>query len=410
MRRVGRARRSAVVAASAVVLALAVVVGGCEAIVGSGLPAYTCTGTDPDACPAGSFCSAGACIPCETLACVGEDGGPDGNPVDGAPSEAASDGSPDVPSLDSATDVADVAGDVASDVVADGKGDAVADGSADAIADAPADVMGDARLDAPLEAGCGGLGCACTVASDCNGGICGNANVLGTTFTSANGSLCTQTCCTSADCPSGDVCYGSGNAGNYCVAATALGRPATQGTSAPGAICQDNGDCRSGSCELGVCVDLCCAATDCSNGTSCALDSVGIDGHEVFACLPTAGVAPHATCSVSANCASEDCVSGTCRPPCCGVASCMTAGFGACELATVGQDSVYSCTYPSGAPTGSAVGQTCTKATDCATRACDTTAGTCTAPCCTDADCATYGSYVCRPAGAAPYNLICSKT
>jgi hypothetical protein len=38
------------------------------------------------------------------------------------------------------------------------------------------------------------------------------------------------------------------------------------------------------------------------------------------------------------------------------------------------------------------------------------TAGACSASCCVDADCSAFGSYVCRPASAAPFNLLCVKS
>ncbi len=384
------------------VLLVLAAAGGCEAIVGTALPSYQCTGTDPSSCPAGSYCSGSACVPCDPAHCGGsidaaldapaDSPGFDTSPLDTSPADVPrADSLPPFDGSIDATDATDAATEVGSEA-----GDAL--------------TSGDAPEGGP-EAGCAAIGCACTGSSGCLSGICGNADALGSTFTMAHGASCTEACCTAADCPSGYVCYGPGNAGSYCVSSAALGRPATLGSAAPGELCLGDGDCRSGICQMGLCVDLCCSDSDCNNGTSCSLDTAGIDGSEVFACLATLGAVPaHGACASPSQCASGDCESSTCRPRCCSLASCTASGFNACELEPEGSDSVYECSFPTSPPSGGSFGASCVKATDCASRTCDTAGGTCSAACCLDADCSTFGNYVCRPAGASPYNLICTKS
>jgi hypothetical protein len=275
------------------------------------------------------------------------------------------------------------------------------DGAEESVSEASADAPADGG-----DAGCG-IGCACTTASGCTTGICGTFEVLGMAFTAAHGTVCTATCCTSANCPAGYVCFGPGNAGGYCVLSTDLGAPATLGVAGPGATCHLNTDCRSGSCAAGHCVDMCCLDSDCATGTSCALDTSGVNGHESFVCsVPTGTGALHASCTSASQCADNVCAFDTCRGHCCGAASCSASGFTVCSLDTAGSDSVYYCDYPS-LPSGSSFGQSCVHATDCTSHECNAASATCTDACCQDSDCTTYGNYVCRPATVAPYNLIC---
>ena len=218
---------------AAVLGALAAVGAGCEAIVGSSLPPYSCAGTSPSACPAGSYCSNGACVPCSGVACGAGDASFDAAVGDG-PTESA---------LNTGPDAAD----------ARAEGGAVEAGPDGAVGDAPSvDGEADAMPDAVVDAACdGGVGCACSSATSCTSGICGLADVLGTALVTAHGATCVTSCCTSSDCVAGDVCYAPGNAGTYCVPSTWVGAPATLGTATGGATCHANTDCRSGSCQGG---------------------------------------------------------------------------------------------------------------------------------------------------------------
>ncbi len=366
------------------VLAAWLLAGGCETIVPSDLPPYTCSGTDPTVCPVGMHCVGSSCVACSTPDCSESSDGGGGDVVADATDATVNDST----ETDTATE--------------GGPQDSTA-------AEAPADVAVDSSpIPEAGDGGCpGSLGCPCTTSAQCTSGICGDSTLLTSSFTSANGSLCTTPCCTAGSCPAGFVCFGPGTGGNYCVPAPTLGRPAVLGSNLPGANCAGDGDCRSGKCLFSQCVDTCCADTDCTNGTVCSVDSSGLDGHQVFACLPHSGSAAHQSCTSSSQCASNDCDTNLCRPHCCNTASCAPSGFHACELDVLGSDDSLGCTYPSSSPTGATFGQPCTTYTDCVSRACNQTAGTCTEHCCLDSDCAPLGNYVCRPAPTSPYYLLC---
>src|SRR5262249_46865351 len=135
---------------------------------------------------------------------------------------------------------------------------------ADAGVDAPTSVP---DVNAPNEAGDGreGLppGAPCRVDAECEKHLCGTSAILTTTIVSTEtGPLCTQTCCTSADCPSGFVCFGTGTGGNFCVLAEKAKRTPSTGGAPPGAACTSDEQCRSGYCLEGYCLDTCCAASD----------------------------------------------------------------------------------------------------------------------------------------------------
>jgi hypothetical protein len=51
----------------------------------------------------------------------------------------------------------------------------------------------------------------------------------------------------------------------------------------------------------------------------------------------------------------------------------------------------------------------CSQDDKCASQVCDNAAGKCTDFCCVDQDCASFGTYVCRPRVAAPHYLICVR-
>src|SRR5207244_1905539 len=113
------------------------------------------------------------------------------------------------------------------------------------------------------------LGAECVVDSECETGLCGTSTILTTSIISGSSKpICTQTCCTSNDCPSSFVCFSGGTGGSYCVPAVKAGR-ATPGGNVAGATCSTPTQCRSGSCESGRCIDTCCTVSDCATGTTC---------------------------------------------------------------------------------------------------------------------------------------------
>ena len=350
-------------------VAALVSVGGCEVLVPSDLPSYTCNGNDPSACPAGQYCVNSACVQCDPQLCG--DGGPPSDALDVTTDSTLSDAPP-------------------TDTPADSTG----------LPESASDVSADISMDVPNppDTGCGGaLGCPCASPIDCTSHICGVAAVLSPGFVTANGALCTQTCCTSADCPGGFVCYAAGTGGSYCVGATLLGRPSTLGGAGPGASCVMPTDCRSGNCSASQCEDTCCSDTNCASPAVCSL-TASINGHTSFVCVNHTGSAYGASCTVGSSCASGDCSVMSCRPRCCGRPSALTLNYHACELDSVSTDLFDYGTYPGSDATGVAFGQHCTRNTDCLTRNCNLATMTCSDLCCVDSDCSTYGSYVCRPA------------
>jgi hypothetical protein len=374
-----RGRSAALLVVGIATAAVLAVAGGCEAIVGTDLPAYTCAVGDPTACPAGMYCANSTCMACDSQHCGGvNEAGVDATGQDGTATDSR-------PPVDATSDTTPPPNDAP-----------------------PPDVT-----PPPDTGGLSPVGAACTVGTTCQSGICGDSTVLTMTVVTAIGQpICTKPCCTTGDCPGGFVCFGAGTGGNYCVPATALMRP-TGGTTLPGGACPvGDSDCASGKCYSGHCLDTCCADSDCTNGTVCALESTAVDGHKAFACLPYTGFDAGAACSTSTQCLNNDCDTMICRPHCCGTNSCKANGFFACELDTTGTDDTTTCFYPGSPPTTgtAAYGAHCTSYDQCLSRACDPYTSTCTEHCCTDADCAQVGipGYVCRPALGANRFLICT--
>jgi hypothetical protein len=195
-------------------------------------------------------------------------------------------------------------------------------GNADGGWVAPADAMVDASTDAPIADGgpggdegqdgqvCGVFGCKCSPTA----GGCGSPFAcvdrravtldvwsLWADAGDAGGGFCAAPCCTSFDCDPGDggvggtVCFASGAGGNYCIPPEWLGDREPLGPAASnlgGAACvPDAGQCRSGLCGAGACVDTCCsnfALTECANpGAVCRFGQFpgsGFDIHEAAHC------------------------------------------------------------------------------------------------------------------------------
>ena len=57
-----------------------------------------------------------------------------------------------------------------------------------------------------------------------------------------------------------------------------------------GAVCNKDGECRNGTCELGHCIDLCTVTRDCGAGMSCTqLPRVAAQGHMFGGCVQSTG-------------------------------------------------------------------------------------------------------------------------
>jgi hypothetical protein len=353
-------RRRASVAFGLVILGAAMTLSaleGCEAIVGGTLGNVPCVDV-PGACPTGQSCMGGVCTACTGSGCH----------------------------MDASFDV-HVLGDEDSAPPTDVRAENVGQDVHDAVA------MHDAEASSPKP-----LGAACTTASDCESGVCGNSILLvGVPIT---GSICTEPCCTSTDCVDtrspGFICYPSVG-GNYCINPTLLGLP-TAGAVAAGGPCTTGSDCRSSVCDTSTdkCDDVCCTGSDCG-GTTCQFSS--FDQGENYNCGPSGGSeGTGGDCSIF-GCESNLCITAPsededpyCYGPCC---SNMDCGFDgndqqtSCNWMQIEDDGglewTRSCTETPN-PGKATFGMHCTAAGDCASGLCNTTAGLCTMPCCgTDA-------------------------
>ena len=278
---------------------------------------------------------------------------------------------------------------------ADGSGGA--DGStADGLGSGDASTASDAQGGPPDahgggDAPCTGVLCPCSGASDCTSGICAQSPTVGQSLYAASGSFCTSPCCTSADCPAGAVCFGSGQGGNYCVNPSWLGRSTTLGGGHGGASCTTDAQCRSGLCGGNACADTCCSfagsATECAGGDACAFGAfpgrVTFDHHFGGRCgTPSSiGLGYGASCNDSSQCAGGLCVSGGCTNPCHDPSECGAGS--ACQLGIESGD-IYVACFPWSA-TG-AQGTGCSSDSVCKGDWCLDT-NVCSNACFTDADC-----------------------
>lgn len=320
----------------------------CQVIVPSELPDFACTGESASACPSGMVCDAriGRCV---------------------------------------------------ADGVAEG-------GAQDAGEDVDADA-GDARTDA----GPAPIGSPCRVDADCASKLCGTDTFLTPTMTAGTGPVCTQPCCTSADCPPATVCFGAGTGGNYCVAAAKAQRtpPATGGKSA-GETCGDNNQCRSGLCQSGRCFDTCCTYSQCSTGTTCRVSTVqtppGATRHDIWVCAPSppgSDAGPADKCADHPDCYNANCIGfdagRVCRPSCCTRADCnqqLGSTAAHCAYSTSNTDQIKFCFLTTNT-LASPNGTTCGTPTECQSDYCDDGASKCLSICCVDSDCA--ATEACRP-------------
>jgi hypothetical protein len=332
---------------------------GCQVIVGSDVPEFTCAGDAPGNCPTGMTCDirAGRCISGQ----ISEAGGDQVSP------------------------------------------------SADA---------GDASNDRNDGSDTKTLGRECSTDRPCPEGlICGTSSILrGETLAPEGKQICTKPCCSSADCPDSFVCFNPATSGSYCVEATRVRRSPT-GATAAGADCIDSKDCRSGLCKGGRCVDSCCSDTDCTGGSVCQKTTVDVPppakiGWACAAKVAGATLPSGANCSGGTSCPGGNCCENRnclgspvvrCRPPCCTTNDCKSAGgeFAACAYAQISGTSDQTRFCIDQANVGVlTIGDTCNSNFDCQSFLCAPVLDTdtdkkCSEPCCEDANCPT--DRVCRP-------------
>jgi hypothetical protein len=328
---------------------------GCQALVSGDVPAFKCASADPSACPPGMTCDLG------TQSCVAgfAEGG-------------------DEPTEEDA-----------------------GDGGADA------------------DAGPAGLGATCRVDSECASRLCGTSTMLTTTIVPAGQlPICTRSCCTSNQCPSGFVCFAAATGGNYCVpAARASATPPATGGAAAGAACTNSNQCRSGRCvnmpTLGMrCLDTCCLGADCATPTVCRITSFTTPTRVGWGCGQAIGTKDAgAACAATNECKNDNCIGiasdRLCRPSCCTSASCTGEGFsgGLCAYTGFGSDYWKSCLTASVSAGPKAIGAACAADSECASRYCDGELNRCANVCCTDSDCT--GGQRCAPSAVGTPFLRC---
>jgi hypothetical protein len=330
----------------AAVASLAVVLGGCEAIVGDTVPSMImCAPLVAGACGAGSECLDGFCKTCANPGCVTfvMDAGHDTS----VPMDAGHDTS--VPF------------------------DAGHDAGHDVTVEAP---MPEASAPAALGAPCSGN-------TGCASGFCATPGDI-PSLNLSNG-FCSAPCCADSDCVGTGTlgCYAAAG-GNLCVPSTVEG------------------------CSGSSCLKACCGSTGCSTNDSCALPDGGAIpscqpyGGDQSACASDG--AGGDDCDVNSDCQSGLCIGGNgvcsnsvCTQPCCSDSQC--SGSDTCQwlevtLGGTPTGVVHACQPPAGS---SKTGDSCTSGSACAGNVC---AGSiCTGPCCTDSDCAGLpnGHWKCLP-------------
>jgi hypothetical protein len=258
------------------------------------------------------------------------------------------------------------------------------------------------------------LGDPCMADSECVTGLCAGANVLANRL--GPGAVCSKTCCVSDDCPTGFVCFAPGTGGNYCVSANALGR--TVGATKAGAPSQNQSDCRSGLLgNNGRCVDSCCSASNCAQGSSCMLGM--LDGHRTLMCTTPFGAGGQdSDCNSTSACSAGACASygnvftyNACIMPCCGSGSCgnLFGGYPTvCWDMDLGNGEIAPlCGQTKQQGGGSAsVGAPCSVNNQCRSDRCYQNKY-CTDVCCVDSDCPIDMS--CRPTDLGGKALRCVK-
>jgi hypothetical protein len=241
------------------------------------------------------------------------------------------------------------------------------------------------------------LGGSCATDADCASGACFPRAALSYSGT-GEGSVCSAPCCADKDCGIDAHCLVTAQGARGCVASI--------GTDAPGA-CADNHDCDGQQiCRMYTNVmtgDTTHARTVCTSGmpdTVACSNSLCILGYcpecDSGNCL---GGECAISCRSGTDCASGICFGGICHDTCRTSADCPTDMR--CGIGLYMGDAFQTCVYRQSGR--SPAGSSCTAATDCADSYCSSE-GTCTAVCCTDADC---GSGVCRPVNNSGWEMRC---
>lgn len=421
--------------------------GGCQALVGSEVPAFRCEGElDAGVCPEGHYCIGATCARCEeTDVCDGRDNDCDGVVDNGSDKDGdgftlcgrldpsgerlvdvdCDDNDPRV--FPGAEEICNGKDDDCDGLIDNGAcpagqtcapktGECVDDAVACTETGCTAPAVCDPGTRRCIEPGAAKLGDPCKSDGECEPGrFCAYAPVLTTDIVQQDG-LCTQPCCTSSDCPADFVCFGGGSGGSYCVGKGVVGRPSV-GAGAGGTACTQGAECRSGRCNAaGRCEDTCCRPDHCQNGTVCRATSVtGIAGKSAYV---LGCERPEGSASVGDNCTgilSDDCAQGVCHDqwrrcvvPCCG-----SRGCGAMNVPGQGNRQLFcdnvrpysrnelvtACGNATASRGAKAVGEACSTDAECEGMRCYAAPdGTsyCSDACCTDADCGTSG-LVCRP-------------
>jgi hypothetical protein len=376
-------RRPPLAFALVVCAAAVAVVAGCELVVTDTVPAFSCL-PGPGNCPAGWTCAEATrqCVRCD-------------------------------PSVtDCADDRADATVDTADGSVTESDGGVGDDGKAGsdhgqvdgAVVDAGGGDDGAVNGGVVDSGGpCRGLTCRCSGGSDCASGICANPlTVTDTVYTNAQSAgFCTRPCCTSADCDSQTVCFGSGAGGNYCVAPEWLGRNTNLGQAVGGATCHGHSDCRSALCASGTCADTCCSGAQssgqCSAGVVCRIGA--------FPGLPNVDGGASGDAHATAYCGAPV---GT-KPngiPCRNTSDCVGAQLACYDSPTTigGRDIVATCILSTGK---GALGASCQSNDECQSNFCDSNA--CSDVCFSDSDCEAAAplrmGWHCRPEMVAVQNV-----
>jgi hypothetical protein len=127
------------------------------------------------------------------------------------------------------------------------------------------------------------IGGACVVNDDCASNVCGFDK------------KCVQACDRDSACPSGQTCF-INPVGDIRARPTTRLIPiciSRRGTGTLGTACAADADCDRGSCQLGICSEMCVSSSDCRTGTTCATNVALVDsrsGPTFKGCLPQSGV------------------------------------------------------------------------------------------------------------------------
>jgi hypothetical protein len=414
--------------------------GGCQAIVNGDVPQFTCREKVPGSCPEGMYCKGTGCVPCEPRDICGDgyDNDCNGKVDDGELNDKDGDGYTFCGRVDAtsgrlvdvdcddndptvhpgAKEVCngkddDCDGKVDNDVCPEGQtcvpktGQCIPSSTACSVTNCKPPLVCDPDTQQCVKPDAT-LGSPCASDRECASRICADALLLTAEVAGrAGGSVCTQTCCRSEDCPAEFICFNPGTGGNYCIRPDWIQRPVSGGPKKAGELCAGGSECRSGECN-GRCVDTCCNDGQCAPGTVCGRTVMA--NHDAFGCIvPPGPVQANDVCSSSADCKTNYCYDyqgyRRCVAPTCSSATCTSVylpAYGgdftlvANNARTAGGDRLSACNAIKSDPGDLAVGKGCQLSSQCRSDRCSTTLGGCTDVCCVDSDCGDP-NWVCRP-------------